>query len=98
MNNFLIRDGLLKLKEKNYDKNINNTIDFLLEKYDEEQILLLSKFQGLKIDNNVLRLFFIHGIGFRCQNEKINIIGRLPICNNIEKYMNQLYLDSYKNI
>lgn len=97
MNNFSIIDSLLKLKEKNYDKNINNTIDFLVEKFDEEQILLLSKFKGLKIDNNIIRLYFVQNIGFRCMNEKINIVGRLPICNNIEKYMNQLYLESIKS-
>lgn len=94
MNNFSVIDSLIKLKDKNYDKNINYTIDRLVENYDEEQIRLMSHYQGLKIDNNVIRLFFIQGVGFRCMNERDNIIGKLPLCKNIERYMNQLYLDS----
>jgi len=91
---FSLRESLIKLKDKNYDKNINTTIDKLVESYDEDQIRLMSHYQGLKIDNNVIRLFFIQGAGFRCMNEKDDIIGKLPLCKNIERYMNQLYLDS----
>lgn len=86
----------MKLKEKNYDINITKTIDMLVEKFDEEQIRLLSHYQGLKIDNNLIRLFFIENVGFRCLNDKDNIYGKMPICQNIEKYMNKLYLESFK--
>jgi len=90
---FSIKDSLLKLKEKNYDMNITRTINMLLEKYDEDQIRTLAK-KGLRIDNNIIRLFFLDNIGFRCMNEKIEVVGKLPLCNNIEKYMNGLYLDT----
>ena len=94
MFNFSIKESLIKLQEKNYDININKTIDLLIEKFDEDQIRILSEHHGLKIDNNIIRLFFIENVGFRCLNEKDNIYGKLPICKNIEKYMNELYLNS----
>lgn len=92
---FSIKESLIKLKTKNYDKNINHTIDFLIENYDEYQLKILSN-SGLKIDNNIIRLYFIENVGFRCMNERDNIYGKLPICRNIESYMNNLYLDSIK--
>ena len=95
MYNFSVKDSLLKLQEKNYDINITNTINMLVEKFDENQIRILSQYQGLKIDNNLIRLFFMENVGFRCLNEKDNIVGRLPICRNIEKFMNDLYLESF---
>ena len=97
MYNFSVKDSLLKLQEKNYDINITNTINMLVEKFDEDQIRVLSQYQGLKIDNNLIRLFFIENVGFRCLNDKDNIYGKMPICQNIEKYMNKLYLESFEN-
>jgi len=91
---FSVRDSLLELKKKNYDVNITKTIDLLVENYDEDQIRMLSQ-KGLNIDNNIIRLFFMENVGFRCLNEQVSFYGKLPVCNNIEKYMNKLYLDSY---
>ena len=93
--NFSVKESLNKLKDKNYDKNINNTINILIENLDEDQIRMISQYQGLKIDNNIIKLFFIENIGFRCLNEKDYIYGKLPICKNIEKYMNDLYIKSF---
>lgn len=90
---FSIKDSLLKLKERDYGININNSINIILENLDEEQIRVLSQYQGLKIDN-LIRLYFYENVGFRCINEKDNIYGKLPICKNIEKYMNNLYSDA----
>lgn len=95
MSNFSLTNSLIRLKGKNYDININRTINMLVENYDEGQIRVLSQYQGLKIDNNLIRLFFMENVGFRCLNEKDNIVGRLPICRNIEKFMNDLYLESF---
>jgi hypothetical protein len=92
--NFSVKESLNKLKDKNYDKNINNTIDILISNLDENQIRAISQYQGLKIDNNIIKLFFIENVGFRCLNEMNNVYGKLPICRNIEKYMNQLYIES----
>ena len=96
MNNFSVREGLSKLKDKNYDVNINKTIDLLIENYDENQLRVILQYQGIKIDNNLIRLYFYDNVGFRCMNEKDNIYGKLPICKNIEKYMNDLYTESIK--
>lgn len=96
INYFSVKDSLIKLKDKKYGENINNTIDILVNKFDESQIRILSS-QGLKIDNNIIRLYFIDNVGFRCMNEKDNIYGKLPICKNIERFMNNLYIESVNN-
>lgn len=97
MNNyFSVKDSLIKLKDKKYGEHINNTIDILVNRFDESQIRILSS-QGLKIDNNIIRLYFIDNVGFRCMNEKDNIYGKLPICKNIERFMNNLYIESVNN-
>jgi hypothetical protein len=96
INYFSVKDSLIKLKDKKYGENINNTIDILVNRFDESQIRILSN-QGLKIDNNIIRLYFIENVGFRCMNEKDNIYGKLPICKNIERFMNNLYIESVNN-
>ena len=90
---FSLRNSLEKLINKNYDININLSINNLLLKFDEEQLITLSKRQGLLIDNKLIRLFFINNVGFRCYNEKDNIYGKFPICINIERFMNNLYME-----
>lgn len=96
MSNFSVKDSLIKLQEKNYDIKINNTIKLLVENLDEGQIRVLSQYKGLNIDNNLIRLFFIDNVGFRCMNEKSEIYGKFPLCNNIENYLNKLYLEYLK--
>jgi len=91
---FSIKDSLLKLTEKKYINKEN--LNLLLENYDEYQIRIMLQYQGIKIDN-ILRLFFIENVGFRCINEKEYIYGKLPICKNIDKYMNGLYLEYIHN-
>ena len=89
--NFSVKDSLVKLQNKNYGLDINNTINMIVESYDEGQIRVLSQYQGLKLDNKLIRLFFIENVGFRCLNDKNDIYGKFPICKNIEKFMNELY-------
>lgn len=93
MNNFSLKGSLEKLKTKNYDINITTTIDYLVVKFDEEQLRILSRRQGLLIDNKLIRLYFIENIGFRCNNDKSDIFGSFPVCNLIEKFMNSLYIE-----
>lgn len=93
MSNFSLKDSLEKLKSKNYDISINNTIDYLLKKFDEDQLRMLSKRQGLLIDNKLIKLFFIDNVGFRCYNEKDDIFGKFPLCITLEKFMNNLYME-----
>jgi len=97
MKKFLIVESLQRLRDKKYDDNITSSINKLLENYSEDQLRILLQYRGIKIDNNLINLFFIENVGFRCINEKENVYGKLPICNNIEKYMNKLYLDSFED-
>jgi len=94
---FSLKNSLEKLKTKKYDISIDNTIDSLLIKFDEEQLRMLSKRQGLLIDNKLIRLFFVENVGFRCYNEKDDIYGKFSICINIERFMNNLYLEYISN-
>jgi len=93
MSNFSLVNSLTKLRYRNYDVNINSTIDYLLIKFDEEQLRMISQRQGLLIDNKLIRLYFIENVGFRCYNEKNDIFGKFPICITIDKFMNGLYMD-----
>lgn len=93
MVDFSIRDSLIKLKDKKYSNDIYQTINFLVENYDEEQLRIMSMYHGLKIDNKNIRLNFYNNVGFRCYNENNNIVGNLPICNNINNFMNKLYME-----
>ena len=92
-NTFSLKDSLGQLRNKNYDVNINSTLDNLIIKFDEEQLRMLSKNQGLIVDNKLIRLFFVENIGFRCYNEKEEIYGKFPLCINIERFMNNLYME-----
>lgn len=91
-NYFSIKDSLLKLHDRNYDQNINNTIDMIVDNFNEDQIKILAR-QGLKL-TNIIRLYYIDNAGFRCYNEQTQLYGNLPICNNIEKFMNKEYRTS----
>lgn len=96
MFNFSIKDSLIKMKDRNYEFNINETIDIITNNLDEEQLRVMLMNQGLKLDNNIIRLHFMENIGFRCFNEKSEIYGKLPICRNIENFMNSEYSKNIK--
>ncbi len=92
MFNFSIKESLNKLKLKKYDKLINKNIDYL-NNYDEYQLELLIKSEGLKL-NNLIRLNFIENVGFNCYNIQQERYGRLPLCRNIENFLNEKYQES----
>jgi len=92
MFNFSIKESLNKLKDKKYDKIISKNIDYL-NNYDEYQLLLLAKSEGLKL-NNLIRVNFIDNVGFNCYNIQQERYGRLPLCRNIEKFLNEQYKES----
>ena len=93
INNFFsIKESLLKLHDRNYDQNINNTIEMLVHNFNEDQIKILAR-QGLKL-TNIIRLYYIDNAGFSCYNEQTQLYGKLPICNNIERFMNKEYKTS----
>lgn len=93
MINFSIKESLNKLKDKKYDKIILKNIDYL-NNYDEYQLLLLAKSEGLKL-SNLIRVNFIDNVGFNCYNIQQERYGRLPLCRNIEKFLNEKYKESF---
>lgn len=89
----MIKEYLSVLLERDYfEPTMPLTIKNILENFDDDQInYLLST--GLKISND-LTLYYQNGVGFRCMNENINIIGRKPVCNIIAKTLNNKLLKS----
>lgn len=84
------RECLEKLVEKNIDMSINKYLKSLLENMDNEQIeYKLSQPTGMKIDDKMINLWYYRGIGFRCNNMFQERYGRLPICNYIERFLNE---------
>jgi len=92
MFNFSIKESLNKLKNKKYDKLISHNIEFL-NNYDEYQLTLLAKSEGIKL-NNLIRLNFVENVGFNCYNIQQERFGRLPLCRNIENFLNEQYQES----
>lgn len=93
MFNFSIKESLNQLKEKKYDSSINKTIDFL-NVYEDYQLKIMASSEGLKL-NNIIRLNFIDGVGFRCYNLQQERYGRLPLCKSIEKFLNEKYKETF---
>ena len=88
----IIKKCLLKLTEQNYDMSINKHVKYLLENLDETQLIYKLSNNGIKIDNNMINLWYYPNIGFKCDNMWKEKYGNLPICGKIERYLNeQLY-------
>jgi hypothetical protein len=96
MMDFSVSKSLIKLRDKKYDSKISKTINLLLENYSEDQLRFLLQNKGLLLDNNIIKLFYIDNVGFRCLNEKSELYGKLPVCKNVEFFMNKLYLENFK--
>jgi hypothetical protein len=85
-----VKECLRALAEKNVDMNINRTIMVLCENFDEQQ-LEYKLSQGVVIDNQIINLYFYKNMGFKCNNSMVERHGNLPICNYIEKRLNETY-------
>ena len=87
----MIREVLHELYHKNYDAKVNKKlIDLIIDCNDEQLAHLL--FSGIKLTENI-DLFCYSSSGFRCINEDENLVGRLHLCNLIEKFLNQRLLE-----
>ena len=85
----MLRKCLLELKERNLEiPFLNKNINYLLETFDDDQLLYLLQ-NGVKLDNEHIILQYFYGAGFRCFNENYEYVGRKPICNLIEKKLNE---------
>ena len=85
-----IKECLKVLAEKNIDMNINRTIKIVCENLDDDQ-LEYKLSNGIKLDNQMINLYFYKNMGFKCNNIWVDKYGNLPICNYIEKTLNQVY-------
>ena len=90
-----IKECLLVLSDKNVDININRTIKYLCENIDNDQLeYLLSN--GVNLDGRKINLYFYKNAGFKCDNNFVEQIGHLPVCNLIEKTLNTVYKSADK--
>lgn len=88
----MIRKCLNLLVEKDYkEQSLKPKVLYLLDNFNNDQLLHLLK-NGLKISEDII-LYYINGMGFRCMNENTRIIGNKPICNIIEKNLNEYLLN-----
>ena len=84
-----IKECLIRLTEQNMDMLINKHVKYLIENVEESQLLYkLSSTTGIKIDNNMINLWYYPGIGFTCKNMWVDKYGKLPICGRIERFLN----------
>lgn len=84
----MIKEKLKKLIDKNLDKNVNNSIAYMNENYDEESLSFLLSTSGFKINENIV-LRYYSGVGFNCQDTNERISGKSPLCQNIERFLNR---------
>jgi hypothetical protein len=84
------RECLIILSEKNINMEINRVINLLCENFDDDQ-LEYKLSNGVKLDNQMINLYFYRNIGFKCNNIWVERYGNLPLCNYIEKTLNQAY-------
>lgn len=88
-----MREYLNILLERNYNEpTLKPTIMYLLENYNSNQLSYLLN-TGIKISQDLI-LYYYPGSGFRCINENSQIIGNKPICNIIERALNNKLIKS----
>jgi hypothetical protein len=89
----MLKECLIYLKEQNIKiKNLNPTLDYFIDNFDDDALFKLLT-EGIRINNDVIILSFYPGYGFQCSNDNKNQIGKMPICNIMEKLLNKkLYM------
>jgi len=89
----MIKDFLKVLLESNINDNTLKPITSNLMKFDDDQILHLLK-DGVNISKDLM-LHYVGGVGFRCNNLNAYAQGVNPICNLIEKKLNEILKNHY---
>jgi hypothetical protein len=84
-----VKECLKRLTEENIDMALNKHVKYLIENVEESQLIYkLGTNVGVKIDNNMIHLWYNPGIGFQCRNMWEDKYGKLPICGKIERFLN----------
>ena len=87
----MIRRCLLKLIENQNLKEYHYKVKSLYDSFDDTQLEYLLN-RGVTIDeHSFIFLGFHRAMGFRCTNINQQNVGKLPICNQIEKVLNEEY-------
>lgn len=85
-----VKECLKRLTEKNIDMSINKHVKYLIDNVEESQLeYKLSQTSGVKIDGQMIQLWYHTGLGFQCKNMFAEKYGRLPLCNYIERFLNE---------
>lgn len=92
----MIKECITYLLEHNYSvQGLNKSLKIINE-MDEDQ-LEFSLVRGILLFEDIV-LYKYQGSGFRCINHQEHIYGRKPICNIIEKKLNERLSNIINNI
>ena len=88
----MIKKCLKKLVETKLDigQKRKNTINSYIEKYDEEFLFNIMR-GNLGLIAEDINIYYYPNVGFRCTNDILRQ-GRLPVCNIIQKMLNEEYI------
>lgn len=84
----MIKEKLNKLKERNLDPSINNSLTDMIDNYATDQLSFLLSTVGMKINENIVMMYY-SGVGFKCIDVNERYTGKSPLCQNIERFLNR---------
>ena len=85
----MIKECFKYLLNQDYNiEGLNKNLNELMNCLDDNQLAYMLQ-NGIKINGKDIILYFNPGRGFLCMNENAQIYGRKPVCNIIEKKLNE---------
>lgn len=85
----MIKEKLNKLHNKNLDNNVNHTIEYINENYNDESLLFILSNYGFKLNEDII-LKYHNGYGFYCYDINESLYGKSPLCQNIQRFLNKM--------
>jgi hypothetical protein len=83
----IVKESLQTINNPKFE-DIHPQIKYLLENVEEEHLQLTLANGGVYISESII-LQYVQGYGFKSFNTDEPIIGKNPLCNLIERRMNQ---------
>ena len=88
--NTMIKESLKSIIDNIALKDYHEKIKMILE-YDDNTLRFVLE-RGVSIDKSGYVILYFHPkVGFVCNNINENYVGKLPICNQIVKILNNRY-------
>jgi len=84
----MIKEPIYKLIHKNLDKQVNKSLMFITENYDDNSIGYILSNAGFSLNDNII-LRYYESYGFICQDVNELTHGKSPLCQNIERFLNK---------